>query len=376
MKTSFILSLVLATALIQPILAEQENQAAVPPPAKPHPNETAPAARKKSPPEMPKRGRVPKDRPRIDQNHPHPESRLDPRERSEQNRTRAWFGVATIPVPPALAQHLRIPEGFGIQVIEVSPDSPAAKSGIQESDILLRLDDQRLISPEHLALLIREKSKGDSVSFTVIQNGNERTLTAILDETDEPLLPNRSVFESIPPMPLAPPQWLEELRREARKLQSPVQRNWRDRRGHTIPEARPEATSPGLPKTPERPQNRAPQGSVSPGLPLRIFGDEGVLRINNDEGELTLTRKNEVYRLELRDKQGNSIYDGPYSPAKGKDALPMEAQKLFEAMKLDRFDFRISKPHSVNPRATQKEKTTPPATTPPAKEHPDSDSVQ
>ncbi len=370
MKTSFILSIVLATALIQPILAEQGTQAAVPPPAKPHPNETAPTARKKGPPEMPKRGRVPKDRPRIDQNHPHPESRLNPRERSQQNRKRTWFGVATIPVPPPLAQHLRIPEGFGIQVIEVSPVSPAAKSGIQENDILLRVDDQRIISPEHLALLIREKSKGDSVAFTVIQNGTEKTLTAILDETDEPQLPNGSVFESTIPMPLAPPQWLEELRREAQNSQSPMQRNWRDRndwRGQTDPEV----NSPKPPKALERPQNRTPQGRVSPGLPLRIFGDEGVLRINNDEGELTLTRKNEVYRLELRDKEGNSIYDGPYSPAEGKDALPMEAQKLVEAMKLDRFDFRISKPHSVNPDTKRNEKATPPE-----KSDSDSDSVQ
>ena len=66
-----------------------------------------------------------------------------------------FLGVSTFHLSPSLREHLEIAEGFGIQVHEVMPDSPADLSGLKKNDILLRFNDQLLISPEHLSLLVR-----------------------------------------------------------------------------------------------------------------------------------------------------------------------------------------------------------------------------
>ena len=57
---------------------------------------------------------------------------------------RTWLGISTHPLDPALGEHLEIPEGFGIQVVEVMPDSPADQAGLRGNDILLRFEDTPL----------------------------------------------------------------------------------------------------------------------------------------------------------------------------------------------------------------------------------------
>ena len=55
-----------------------------------------------------------------------------------------FLGVETSPVSGTLTSQLGLPEGSGLVVSRVMPDSPAAGS-LKEHDILLKLDDQLLI---------------------------------------------------------------------------------------------------------------------------------------------------------------------------------------------------------------------------------------
>ncbi|MDH3592101.1 MAG: PDZ domain-containing protein, partial [Planctomycetota bacterium] len=50
------------------------------------------------------------------------------------------FGVRVQPPTPELRHHLALPEGAGLVVHEVLPNTRAAKLGIKKHDILLRLD--------------------------------------------------------------------------------------------------------------------------------------------------------------------------------------------------------------------------------------------
>src|SRR5581483_12087828 len=72
----------------------------------------------------------------------------------------AFIGVETSPVTPALTAQLALPEGTGLVVEQVVPDSPAAAS-IKPNDILLKLDDQWLIDPWQFAVLVRQHKAGD-----------------------------------------------------------------------------------------------------------------------------------------------------------------------------------------------------------------------
>ncbi len=95
----------------------------------------------------------------------------------------AFLGVAVEAVPPALASHLQehLSNG-GLLVGEVADDSPAAKAGIKQYDILTTCDDQKLTSPEQLINLVRAKKPGDKVAIGIIRQGKSETLTANLSE--------------------------------------------------------------------------------------------------------------------------------------------------------------------------------------------------
>ncbi|HEY9285578.1 MAG TPA: PDZ domain-containing protein [Pyrinomonadaceae bacterium] len=70
------------------------------------------------------------------------------------------------------------PRGVGVR--EVVADSPAAKAGLQQGDVILRFDGEAVSSPQKLQRLIAEAAPGHAARLTVSRNGSERELTATL----------------------------------------------------------------------------------------------------------------------------------------------------------------------------------------------------
>lgn len=93
-----------------------------------------------------------------------------------------YIGVLTREVSPELRSQFSLPEGFGLMVEEVMPDSPAEKAGLKVHDLLLKFEDQQLVSMEQLMLLVRSKKKGDTVSLTTISGGKESQVPVTLGE--------------------------------------------------------------------------------------------------------------------------------------------------------------------------------------------------
>ena len=71
----------------------------------------------------------------------------------------AYLGVATTPVDPMLARHLRLRPGVGLLVQMVDEDSAAAGK-VEAEDILTELDGQILVNPEQLSTLVRLQKRG------------------------------------------------------------------------------------------------------------------------------------------------------------------------------------------------------------------------
>ena len=58
-----------------------------------------------------------------------------------------WLGIYCSPVPPALRAHVTLPEKQGLLAMSITKDSPAAKAGIAQYDILLRAGGKPLADP-------------------------------------------------------------------------------------------------------------------------------------------------------------------------------------------------------------------------------------
>ena len=88
-----------------------------------------------------------------------------------------WIGLLGGELPPELRAHLEIPADQGLLVRQVVPDSPAAKAGLENFDILLRADETDLHDMADLVEIV--KSAGDQsaqITLEVLRHGKRETV--------------------------------------------------------------------------------------------------------------------------------------------------------------------------------------------------------
>ena len=96
-----------------------------------------------------------------------------------------YLGVATTSPPEPLADQLKLAKGVGLLVEFIDAKSPAAASGLRKNDVLTKLDDQLLTSPQHLATLVRMHKPKDKVVITLFREAKEEKVSAELGESEE-----------------------------------------------------------------------------------------------------------------------------------------------------------------------------------------------
>lgn len=95
-----------------------------------------------------------------------------------------FLGINASILPRELSVHLTIPEDTGLLVEVVGKDSPAEKAGLQNNDVLAKLDDQILIDPRQLSVLVANKKEGDTVKITYIRKGESHETSAVIGKRE------------------------------------------------------------------------------------------------------------------------------------------------------------------------------------------------
>jgi hypothetical protein len=88
-----------------------------------------------------------------------------------------WLGIECLPVMPALRTQLNLPEKQGLLGGAGGPEGPAAKAGILQHDILLRVGDHPLSGPRDLVQAV-EAAKGATLKIELIRGGKPKTIEA------------------------------------------------------------------------------------------------------------------------------------------------------------------------------------------------------
>jgi serine protease Do len=96
--------------------------------------------------------------------------------------TRAQLGVAVQPMTPDLAKAFKAPSSKGALVSSVKSGSSATRAGVEEGDVITKVNDTLVENSRGLRMLIAQMKPGAEVKLTVIRKGEEKTLTAKLDE--------------------------------------------------------------------------------------------------------------------------------------------------------------------------------------------------
>src|SRR5437660_441114 len=88
----------------------------------------------------------------------------------------AWLGVSTEETSEVVAAQLGLEPGDGLVIKFVEPDSPAAKAGLQQNDVLFQLGDQLLVHPGQFRKLVRRQKEGDQIKLTLYRSGKKETV--------------------------------------------------------------------------------------------------------------------------------------------------------------------------------------------------------
>jgi serine protease Do len=95
----------------------------------------------------------------------------------------AYLGIEMITLTPEVARQLgnapdvRVPitEKKGVLIVNVVPNSPAAQSGLEAGDVILKMDGQSIRQSETVQQVVQNKTVGSPVNVEVNRQG--RTLT-------------------------------------------------------------------------------------------------------------------------------------------------------------------------------------------------------
>jgi len=87
-----------------------------------------------------------------------------------------WLGVGVSEVSADKMKALKLSEERGALLGKIVPDSPAAKAGLKENDVVLEINGQRIEGTEQFRRMIHEIPAGRTASLTVWRDGRSQNI--------------------------------------------------------------------------------------------------------------------------------------------------------------------------------------------------------
>lgn len=104
---------------------------------------------------------------------------------------RPWLGVRFVPVDADYARSHDLAHDYGAHIIagteenpSIIPDSPAARAGLREGDVILEIDGVRVDDEHSLANIVSKRFPDEEVTLRVARGSETMTLKAVLEERD------------------------------------------------------------------------------------------------------------------------------------------------------------------------------------------------
>ncbi|MGO9096556.1 MAG: PDZ domain-containing protein [Bryobacteraceae bacterium] len=94
----------------------------------------------------------------------------------------SYLGIGVQEVNAERAKELKLPDVHGVEVTRVEEDSPAAKAGLKENDVVLEYQGQRVEGTAEFVRMVKETPVGRQVKLLVSRGGSSQTLTATVGE--------------------------------------------------------------------------------------------------------------------------------------------------------------------------------------------------
>lgn len=247
-------------------------------------------------------------------------------EHDAEETPRTFLGVETTRVGATLGKQLGLDRGVGLIVARVVPDSGAVDV-LEKHDLLVKFEDQLLVSSEQLGVLVQSREPGATVALTILRGGEEQVVSATLGERKA-----RSVVFKRGNMPL--PAGSKISRREIKSLFG-------------------DGDSDG--------QGLFIKRDGGDHATVHVMNlNRGTVVFTDDDGTVKLISDDGARRLIVLDEADNKLFDGPVDTDEQREALSEAIQERLEkvenirAMEMSDEDFeveedvRILVPHAAH----------------------------
>jgi serine protease Do len=98
--------------------------------------------------------------------------------------SQGWLGVGVSEVTAEKAKELKLPAERGALLGKIVPDSPAAKAGLKENDVVTEINGQRVEGTEQFRRMIHEIPAGRTAQFTVWRDGRSQTVNVTVGKSE------------------------------------------------------------------------------------------------------------------------------------------------------------------------------------------------
>lgn len=93
---------------------------------------------------------------------------------------RGWLGVQIQPVTPEIAASLGVKDPKGALVATVMPDSPAARGGLRQGDVILSVNGKEVNDAHDLTRRVASLPAGKSAAFSVLRDGSQQNISVTI----------------------------------------------------------------------------------------------------------------------------------------------------------------------------------------------------
>ena len=99
---------------------------------------------------------------------------------------RPYLGVGTqqVQLGEALRQRLGTEQRTGVIVVDVQPDSPAARAGILLGDVIVAIGDARITEPTELRAALKPQHVGETITVSIVRGGEPRDVRLTVGERE------------------------------------------------------------------------------------------------------------------------------------------------------------------------------------------------
>ena len=107
---------------------------------------------------------------------------LVPQLETKGSVTRGYLGVTIQTITPALAKALKLQDKKGALVADITPNSPAAKAGVQRGDVIVAYNGKEIADNHDLPALVAGTPVGEQSTVTILRNGQKMQLSVKVAE--------------------------------------------------------------------------------------------------------------------------------------------------------------------------------------------------